>query len=217
MIVRDLGDSMTLRERMDSSAPATSLEVRSRLLEALKLALVGPGAGHALAEERLYRRKRPSNWYLTGFLIPSGTPPEQSADADEDDEFNAETAGLGHRREKAPDILKLRELHTAMDRAVLDAYGWSNVSTDCEFLLDYEIDEEEWGNKKKPWRYRWPDEVRDEVLARLLELNAERAKEEVRSGAAASKEKRGKGGKKRAAKASASGICSRERPGRRVK
>ena len=75
--------------------------------------------------------------------------------------------------------MKLRELHTAMDRAVLAAYGWSDISTDCEFLLDYEIDEEEWGDKKKPYRYRWPDEVRDEVLARLLELNAERAKEEA--------------------------------------
>ena len=89
--------------------------------------------------------------------------------------------------------MKLRELHAAMDRAVLDAYGWSDIKTDCEFLLDYEIDEEEWGDKKKPYRYRWPDEVRDEVLARLLELNAERAKEEARSGAAATK-KRGRQG-----------------------
>jgi hypothetical protein len=94
--------------------------------------------------------------------------------------------------EEDPDILKLRELHAAMDRAVLDAYGWSGIPTACEFLLDYEIDEEEWGDKKKPWRYRWPDDVRDEVLARLLELNAERAKEEARSGAAATK----KGGRK---------------------
>lgn len=78
----------------------------------------------------------------------------------------------------------MRELHAAMDRAVLDAYGWTDIPTACEFLLDYEIDEEEWGDKKKPWRYRWPDEVRDEVLARLLELNAERAKEEARSRAA---------------------------------
>ena len=46
-------------------------------------------------------------------------------------------------------------------------------------MPDYEIDEEEWGDKKKPYRYRWPDEVRDEVLARLLELNAERAKAEA--------------------------------------
>src|SRR5438046_2886641 len=35
----------------------------------------------------------------------------------------------------APDILKLRELHGAMDRAVLDAYGWNDIPTDCEFLL----------------------------------------------------------------------------------
>jgi hypothetical protein len=100
--------------------------------------------------------------------------------------------------ERDPEIAKLRELHAAMDRAVLDAYGWSDIKTDCEFLLDYEIDEEEWGNKKKPWRYRWPDKLRDEVLARLLELNAERAKEEARAAAAAGGEKRGKRSTKRA-------------------
>jgi hypothetical protein len=30
------------------------------------------------------------------------------------------------------------------------------------------------GRRKLPWRYRWPDSVRDDVLARLLALNAER-------------------------------------------
>ena len=84
--------------------------------------------------------------------------------------------------ETDPEIAQLRDLHTAMDRAVLDAYGWIDIPTDCEFLLDYEIDEEEWGTRKNPYRYRWPDDVRDEVLARLLELNAERAAAERRSG-----------------------------------
>ena len=83
--------------------------------------------------------------------------------------------------ENDPEIATLRELHAAMDRAVLDAYGWTDIPTDCEFLLDYEIDEEEWGTRKKPYRYRWPDAVRDEVLARLLELNAQRSSEEVRA------------------------------------
>jgi hypothetical protein len=100
--------------------------------------------------------------------------------------------------ESRPEIMKLRELHTTMDRAVLDAYGWSDVPSDCKFLLDYEIDEGEWGDKKKPYRYRWPDEVRDEVLARLLELNAKRAKEEVRSGAAAAQTVGDKAAAKRA-------------------
>ena len=80
--------------------------------------------------------------------------------------------------ERDPDILLLRELHEKMDRAVLDAYGWTDIATDCQFLLDFEIDEEEYRRRKKPWRYRWPDEVRDMVLARLLALNGERAEQE---------------------------------------
>jgi hypothetical protein len=96
--------------------------------------------------------------------------------------------------ETSPDILNLRELHAAMDGAVLDAYGWTDLKPTCEFLLDYEEDDEEddggTSKRKKPWRYRWPDEFRDEVLARLLELNKKRAEEEALSGAAAEASKR---------------------------
>ena len=81
--------------------------------------------------------------------------------------------------ETDPRIIELRELHAAMDRAVLDAYGWTYIPTDCDFFLDYEIDETTWGRKKKPYRYRWPDTVHDEVLARLLALNAERSAAEA--------------------------------------
>jgi hypothetical protein len=85
--------------------------------------------------------------------------------------------------ERDPEIVKLRDLHAAMDRAVLDAYGWTDIHTTCEFILDYDNDEDETdgqpSKKKKPWRYRWPDGIRDEVLGRLLELNSERAQVEV--------------------------------------
>jgi N-6 DNA Methylase len=86
--------------------------------------------------------------------------------------------------EHDPEIQKLRQLHSKMDRAVLDSYGWRDIPTNCEFLLDYQDEEpDEIGTgrqRKKPWRYRWPDEVRDEVLAQLLELNKQRAAEEKR-------------------------------------
>ena len=75
-----------------------------------------------------------------------------------------------------------------MDQAVLDAYGWTDLVPSCEFLLDYEEDEDDEGGssrRKKPWRYRWPDDVRDEVLARLLDLNTQRAEEERLTGLAA--------------------------------
>ena len=98
--------------------------------------------------------------------------------------------------ETDPEVARLRDLHTAMDRAVLDAYGWTDIPTDCEFLLDYEIDEEDWGTRKKPYRYRWPDDVRDEVLARLLELNAERSEAELRAGGATRTTSPGAGGRR---------------------
>ncbi len=60
----------------------------------------------------------------------------------------------------------------------------TRLPIDRDFLLDYEIDVVNWGTKKKPYRYRWPDEIRDEVLAWLLALNAERAEEEARAWAA---------------------------------
>jgi hypothetical protein len=98
--------------------------------------------------------------------------------------------------ETSPDIKRLRELHAIMDRAVLDAYGWTDLKPTCDFLLDYEEEEGEDAEerpsgrgRKKPWRYRWPDEFRDTVLARLLALNLKAAEQERLNGlAAAAKE-----------------------------
>lgn len=89
--------------------------------------------------------------------------------------------------EQSEETRKLRQLHDRMDRAVLAAYGGEFAKLTvppCEFLLDYddEEDDDEDGKprkRKKPWRYRWPDAFRDEVLALLLALNAERAADEA--------------------------------------
>jgi hypothetical protein len=80
------------------------------------------------------------------------------------------------------DIVRLRDLHAAMDRAMLDAYGWHDIKTDCDFFPDYTEEDEDGNEVEKSIRYRWPDEARDEVLARLLALNAERHAEEVAAG-----------------------------------
>jgi len=82
--------------------------------------------------------------------------------------------------ESAEDIVALRALHQQMDRAVLDAYGWTDVPTDCGFFHvhegiawdDRDADNPEHGPRQ--FRLGWPAAVRDEVLARLLGLNAVR-------------------------------------------
>jgi hypothetical protein len=71
----------------------------------------------------------------------------------------------------------LRELHTEMDRAVLGAYGWNDLANMAapRFLTPDDEDDHTYQG-----RLFWPSEFRDEVLARLLELNAQRHSEEVR-------------------------------------
>jgi hypothetical protein len=80
--------------------------------------------------------------------------------------------------ERNPDILSLRDLHAQMDRAVLVAYGWTDLPTACEFIPNYLEEDSDGESHETSLRYRWPDAVRDEVLARLLKLNAERAEQE---------------------------------------
>jgi hypothetical protein len=83
--------------------------------------------------------------------------------------------------ETAPDIASLRTLHHDMDVAVLRAYGWDDLADRAapEFLTeDTEPDHRYQG------RLFWPAPFRDEVLARLLDLNARRAAEEKRLGLA---------------------------------
>jgi hypothetical protein len=76
------------------------------------------------------------------------------------------------RRETAGDIVRLRQLHAAMDRTVLRAYSWDDLEERAEPQF---LDEKNEDDHKYQGRLFWRAEFRDEVLARLLALNAERA------------------------------------------
>lgn len=73
------------------------------------------------------------------------------------------------------EIEELRQLHRSLDSAVLSQYGWEDLQLEYVFEPEYEVEE----GKSIPWRYRWPEQVRDEVLARLLALNKERHQQEA--------------------------------------
>lgn len=89
------------------------------------------------------------------------------------------------RGENAPDIVRLRELHAEMDAAVLRAYGWDDLAERAQpEFIEQDADE----GKQAKTRLDWPSEFKDEVLARLLALNAERAEAERAAGLTASDE-----------------------------
>lgn len=88
--------------------------------------------------------------------------------------------------DKAADIVELRRLHAMMDDAVLRAYGWDDLAARAHpgdqangiaqgedaprFLTEDDEDDHKYQN-----RLFWPAPFRDELLARLLKLNEERA------------------------------------------
>ena len=92
----------------DSRPPNTSREGRDRLVAALKLDLVGPWSVHPLELEQLPNYTgglRPSNWYLTGFIVPPRTRPTTGAEAEASDDLEetpdrpstAEESGAGSK------------------------------------------------------------------------------------------------------------------------
>ena len=83
------------------------------------------------------------------------------------------------QRQNAPDIVRLRELHSELDAAVVRAYGWNDLEIRAQVeFIEQHADE----GKRAKTRLDWPAEVKDEVLARLLTLNAERAAAERAAG-----------------------------------
>uniref|UniRef100_UPI0022EA2E1C Eco57I restriction-modification methylase domain-containing protein n=1 Tax=Falsiroseomonas oryzae TaxID=2766473 RepID=UPI0022EA2E1C len=77
--------------------------------------------------------------------------------------------------DRAGDIQRLRDLHHCLDLVVLRAYGWDDLAARAapEFLT-----EETEPTHRYQGRLFWPAPFRDEVLARLLDLNRARAAEE---------------------------------------
>lgn len=63
-----------------SNTAATSEQIRARLVEALRLDLVGPANDHPFASELL--PESPRRWYLTGYLVPTTLPSEKKTEDD---------------------------------------------------------------------------------------------------------------------------------------
>ena len=63
-----------------------SVEVRGKLVDALRLDLVGPSDSLGDAKEAL--PQSPSRWYLTGFLVPLDAAPEDKSDETANDELD---------------------------------------------------------------------------------------------------------------------------------
>jgi hypothetical protein len=74
-------------------------------------------------------------------------------------------------KQASADVLRLRELQVRLDAAVVKAYGWTDLDLDHRFHAT-----------KQGVRFTISEKARDAILERLLALNHERYKEEIRRG-----------------------------------
>lgn len=123
-----------------------SAEVRDRLVEALRLDLIGPGP-----RDEAHRHERlpyaPSRWYLTGFLAPAGAPDAQRAhDAEEElDEPSEPTQGGddasapergSSKRVFLPSSMGLSALADAAAKRLHIALSWGDYAPEEETTGD---------------------------------------------------------------------------------
>ena len=80
------------------------------------------------------------------------------------------------------DITRVRELHDNMDRIMIDSYGWTDIDARCGFIPEFgdEDEEDEEGRRLQRRSTATDGQMRfaTKCLARLLELNRQRALEE---------------------------------------
>lgn len=111
-------------------ATLRSPHVRAALIRALRLDLVGPAPEDELAEEQLPGWVRPSNWYLTGFLVPTEAPSGQRGDPAEGDELEElpESAGLAEESAEDRKAAKKAFFPSSLGLSFLVSEGTSSVA-----------------------------------------------------------------------------------------
>ena len=145
----------------------TSPEVRAKLVDALKLDLIGPWPGHPFAHELL--PENPTRWYLTGYLVPEKAPVEHRKDAEANEQLDAGGEGGGNGDEGTPDKAAAPSLlPSSMGLSVLlpagvtkvhaevtwGDYGWEDPSKEAEEPADEGLGLKE---EIKPETYELPE------------------------------------------------------------
>ena len=108
-------------------------DVRSQLIDALRLDLVGPTGTVGDPSEIL--PQAPSRWYLTGFLVPTEADESQKSDPTSVDELDqaAEPAGLDDSELPEPAAARRSYLPSSMGLSLLIAKGTSQLTATVRY------------------------------------------------------------------------------------
>ena len=132
--------------------PTTSSEVRSRLIDALRLDLVGPMGSLGTPNETL--PQAPSRWYLTGFLVPTEADESQRVDPTSDDELDqaAEPAGLDDDETPEKAAARRSYLRSSMGLSILIPRDTTTLTATVRYGDYLRVEQEEGYDGPNRWR-----------------------------------------------------------------
>jgi len=142
------------------------VDIRSRLIDTLRLDLVGPGevfGDSALSPADEILPQRPSSWYLTGFLVPLDAEPEQRVDEQATEEVDelSEQGGNDDAVAPEPAAARVRYLPSSMGVSILLTAETRSVEIAVRWG-DYVARK---GRDGEGTQYAWDRTQREEIVA----------------------------------------------------
>jgi hypothetical protein len=111
---------------------STSADIRTEIVKALCLDLVGPDNDHLFANELL--PEQPSRWYLSGYLLPCDAPEDQKHDPTAEDDADSGDDTDGTDDSHQPDKAATRSyLPSSMGLTVLTKPGTDSLQITAEW------------------------------------------------------------------------------------
>ncbi|MGL4500921.1 MAG: hypothetical protein ACRCU2_17760, partial [Planktothrix sp.] len=86
----------------------TSAQIRTKLIEALELDLVGPNCKDLERAQEILIQS-PSKWYLTGFIVPFGASIEIRSDSTANEEIDLQAGNVASEDSSAPEVTAARQ------------------------------------------------------------------------------------------------------------
>ena len=129
-----------------------SVEIRKRLVNALRLDLIGPEPGLGSLDEVL--PQAPSRWYLTGFLVPRDAGEDQKSEEESAEDVAVEppAPGIEDNATPEPAAAKKKFLPSSMGVSLLVPHAVNTLKVLIRWG-DYERLEREDGQLgPNPWR-----------------------------------------------------------------
>ena len=130
----------------------TPLEVRSELIDALRLDLVGPMGSLGTPNETL--PQTPSRWYLTGFLVPTDADESQRSDPTSDDDVDESPPVAGIDENETPEKAAARRsyLPSSIGLSVLIPKGTGKLTATVRYGDYLRVEQEEGDDGPSQWR-----------------------------------------------------------------